>query len=118
LSEVYFLSRLSAARRATQLPASGQFDLASSNLSDDELEDAAANFGAERGRAGWGLSEVFSDLLSKEPRRFAVNDISALQENPINQGYAPPDRPVDGTWDATWQSDFRRADRDDARLPG
>lgn len=109
---LYFSRRLAETRRAQQLAASIQFDLARHNLSDDELEDIVNEFAGSGRQTGWGLSEVFTDLVSKEPKRVPVDDIKSLQTNLVNRGYMPPGTEPSGEWGPEWYGAFRRFDRD------
>ena len=112
LESVYFLARLGETRRAAGLPAEMQFDLARSDLTDDELEQVMKEFGAPTRDSGWGLSAVMEDLLTKSPNSIPVSDLQKLQGNLISQGYAPPDASPNGVWDPSWYGYFRRWDRD------
>lgn len=110
--DVRMMRRLAETRRAQELPPTAQFDLAASDLDDDELEAMVEPFGQEYGRSGWGLSEVFQDLLSRDPKRVDVSDLKQLQENMKAQGYLPASYAATGQWDPQSQTAFRRLDRD------
>jgi len=113
VAATYFMQRLGAVRRAQQLPASAQFDLARSPISDDELEDIIDSFrDTPAARSGWGFSELLQQVLSSEPKRLPVSDLTALQTNLIAGGYAPPNAVANGNWDPSWFASFRRWDRD------
>lgn len=88
------------------------YDLAASPLTDDELEEAAAEFGAPRGKGGWGFSDVMQDVLSREPKKIPVEDLSSLQQNLKDLGYLDPDYQTTGTWEPSAQAAFRRFERD------
>src|SRR6266545_436041 len=109
-ADAYLMRRLSVVSRS-DLPASVQFDLARSPMSDDELDQAIGVFGTPSA-SGWGFSEVFEDLLSRDPKRIPVRDLVTFQENLKKQGYVPPDREVTGEWDSGWYGAFRRMDAD------
>ena len=51
-----------------------QFDLARSNLTDDELDEVMAEFGSPSRASGWGFSEIFEDLLSSKPKSVPIHD--------------------------------------------
>jgi hypothetical protein len=113
LASSYFMQRLAAVRQAEKLPASAQFDLARTPLSDDDLEQVVNEFRDQpQPHQGWGLAEGLQQLLSREPHRVPVSDIKALQTNLVASGYAPPDATLDGQWTPSWYAAFRRFDRD------
>lgn len=120
MSEQYVQRRLEWASRATELPASVQFDLAlDDNFSDDHVDEIASHFGAQQD-TGFGLSHVFQSLLSREPERVGVSDLQAYQQNLIDQGYAPAGTQATGVWDPFWNGAASRAERDaySARIGG
>jgi hypothetical protein len=110
--ELYFMNRLGTLRRSQELTSSMQFDLASSPLNDDQLDEVSTAFGGNAHATGFGFSEAMRDMLSREPKRVATPDIATLQQNLVSQGYAPPDSLADGTWTPDWYAYFRRWDRD------
>jgi hypothetical protein len=113
LASGYFTTRLLAARQASQLPASAQFDLARSPLSDDELEDIVDSFrDTPQPRDGWGIAPMLGEVLSTQPKTIPTKDLAALQRNLIAQGYAAPNQVANGTWDPSWYANLRRFDRD------
>jgi hypothetical protein len=116
----YLMRRLGTTRRAQELTASMQFDLARSPLSDDHLDEVIDAWGGNASSGGWGMAPLLNDLLSREPQRVPVSDLRKLQENLIVQGYAPPESEVSGAWDPVWSAAFRRLDRDaqDAQFAG
>jgi hypothetical protein len=112
LEAIYFQRRLKDLGKAQDLSASMRFDLASSPLSDDELDYVVDQFNPAEKRTGWGMSTVLQDLLSREPAAVPVEDLSTLQTNLKDQGYLPPDHPADGKWDPSSTSAFSRLERD------
>jgi hypothetical protein len=118
-ASVYFQQRLHTAARATQLPASAQFDLAHSDVPDNQLEQIVAQFGGTD-QQSWGISDVFHQMLSRDPQKVTTKDLSTLQTNLKTQGFAPPDMPVDGQWTPSWQAAFRSWDHNnlEAQLGG
>jgi hypothetical protein len=112
LASRYFETRLRAAREATQLSPTEQLDLARMPVDDDALEEIVNQFrDSPRPADGWGLAPVLQEVLSREPKRIPVSDLTALQNNLKAGGYLPPDYPT-GTWDPTSYAAFRRFDRD------
>jgi hypothetical protein len=111
----YLQNRLKWAMSAP-VPASVRVDLAQDdNLDDDAFEEAVSVLGgSQAGSYGLGLSEVFSEFLSRSPRTVPVRDITALQQNLIRQGYMRPGTQATGKWDSTFAAAMRRADRDAA----
>src|SRR5574341_21616 len=105
------MRRMSYVRQLQQLPASVQFDLARSPMSDDELDEFATAYGSPP-KPGFGIADVAHDLLSAQPRSIPVRDIIDLQNNLKDQGYLPPDYVATGIWDDASYSGFRRFDRD------
>lgn len=103
--------RLAEVQRAPGLPAMSRYNLATSTLDDDELEAALVPFGAPADESGIGLSDLWNDLLTREPRSAPVNSIAQMQESLINMGYAHSVQ-ADGIWTPYWNSAFRRSDRD------
>ena len=112
LTDIWNTRRLGEVNRATELPATARPYLALSDLDDDELEEATSHFGNEFQKSGWGMSEVFQDLLSREPDTVQTDDIKSLQNSLKEQGYLPPNHAADGVWDPASNSAFRRYDRD------
>ena len=110
--ELYFMNRLGSLRRSQELTASMQFDLASSPLDDDQIDEVTTAFGGNASATGFGFSEAFRDILSREPQRVPTPEIGTLQSNLIRQGYAPVGAEPDGTWTPDWYAYFRRWDRD------
>jgi ribosomal protein S18 acetylase RimI-like enzyme len=113
--DIYLQNRLKWAMSAP-VPASVRVDLAQDdNLDDDAFEQAVSVMGgSQAGSYGLGLSEVFSEFLSRSPRTVPVQDITALQKNLIRQGYMRPGTEATGKWDSTFAAAMRRADRDTA----
>jgi len=117
----YFMRRLHRARLAQEatariggpfaLTASMSYDLARSPLSDDELDEALQAFAPDE-RPTWGLSDLLSDMLSREPQTVSVSNLRRLQRNLILQGYTSPDAALTGTWDPSWHAAFTRLERD------
>lgn len=93
-----------------------QVDLATSDLSDAELEEAIDQFAPEPRAPGWGFADVFQELLSREPKKVPVKEISTLQSNLRDQGYLPPDHPADGNWGPDSYAAFNQFDRDNADM--
>lgn len=111
-ASTYFMNRLALARQAS-VPASVQFDLARSPMSDDELEATVDGFReTPREKDGWGIAPIFQELLTREPEKVKVNDLTALQESLIDKGYLSPDYRPTGVWDATSNAALRRLDND------
>ena len=110
--DLYFMNRLATLRRSNQLTASMQFDLARSPLDDDEIDEVSTAFGGNAGASGFGFAEAFRDMISREPKRVPIDDISTLQQNLVSQGYAPQTALANGVWDPQWYAYFRRWDRD------
>lgn len=102
--------RLQEVQRAPGLPVMSRYNLATSTLDDDALEQALEPFGAPYGQEG-GLSPILNDLLTREPRSVPVTSIQQMQQSLIDQGYAQSVAP-DGVWTPYWNSAFRRSDRD------
>lgn len=112
LSSSYFARRLAEARRAPDLHPSIAYDLARSPFSDDELEAATEALGAPSHDTTIGFADVMDELLSREPRTVAVDDLTAMQTQLREQGYVSPETPIDGVWGPTWSAAKRRAWRD------
>lgn len=116
------MTRLRAANKARDLPASARVDLAlDDNLNDDHREDIASNFGGdEYGKSGWGISEVIDELMTRSPQTVKVDSVAEMQRKLIEQGYASRDAEVDGVWSPFWSANARRWDRDnyDEHLSG
>jgi len=105
------MRRLSYVRQLQALPASVQFDLARSPISDDELDEFATAYGVPP-KQGFGIADVAHELLSAQPRSIPVRDLIDLQNNLRDQGYLPPTYVATGVWDDLSYSAFKRADRD------
>ena len=116
LEPTYFSRRLAETRRAEELTASIQFDLARSGLDDQQLEDIVGSFMAEAPTGGIGIADVMHDMLSKVPNRVATPDLETLQRQLQYRGYAPPDAPITGQWDSSWYGAMKRFDRDNYDL--
>lgn len=89
-----------------------RYHAAVSNVDDDELERKGDLFGAPYGESGFGTSEVFQELLSRDPKYVPVSDLAAYQQGLIDTGYLPPTYVATGGWDATSAAADRRASRD------
>jgi hypothetical protein len=89
-----------------------RIDLASSALTNSELEETVELFNPKPPSEGWGFSSVFEEMLSREPRKVPVEDLATLQKNLAQAGYLPPDHPADGTWGPDSASAFSQFDRD------
>ena len=98
--------------RSQDLDASMKFDLATSPLSNTELGEVNDAFNPKPRSEGWGFPDVFEQLLTREPEKVKVNDISQMQERLKEQGYLEPDYEVTGGWDAASQAAFKQFDRD------
>lgn len=114
LDELYMSRRLAITQRAQDLTPSMQVDLASSGLSNSELNEAVQHFNPTPQQPGWGFSNIFEELMSRDPRKVPTSDLQTLQQNLVNQGYLPPDHPVDGTWGPDSAAAFGQFDRDNA----
>lgn len=112
LDELYMSRRMSIVSRAQDLTPSMQFDLATSPLANHELEAAVEHFNPKPQTEGWGFANVFEEMLSREPRKVPVEDLSKLQQNLKNEGYLPPDHPTDGVWGPDSAAAFSQFDRD------
>lgn len=110
--DIYALQRLKTVRRAPDLTPSMAFDLAMSPLDDNELELALEDFGAPPDETGVGLADVFNEMVSRDPATVPLEDLSYIQANLVQQGYAPPDSIIGGPWNSTWDGYMRRLDRD------
>lgn len=106
-----FRVRLAEANRASELPAASRFNLAASDIDHDTLEKAVEPFGAPYGEVGFGTSDVFNELLSRDPKYLKVSDLTAHQESLVTMGYADGLSP-DGVWSPAWADAQRRSSRD------
>lgn len=99
--------RMAIVRRAANLPSSAQVDLASSALSDNELDEVAQEFGASPA-TGYGFSDILHGLMSRQPEKVPTTDIKGLQSMLRNQALLPPEYQPSGVYDAQTHGAFRR----------
>lgn len=114
----YLLRRLEYTTRARALPANMRFDLAASDMNDEDFEDAADAFSDNPaslnngGASGWGFGRVLDDLMRREPKAIPSKDLENVQSFLAEQGYVHPDTEINGMWDSDWNAILNRAERD------
>lgn len=109
----YFQRRLAHAQQASDLPASARFDVALSDLDDDNAEYLYSQFGGPEYQAGgFGMSDVLKEFVSRDPAFAKVSDLASYQQNLKDTGYLPESYPVTGSWDDTSHTASRQAERD------
>lgn len=69
-------------------------------------------FGASYGETGFGTSDVFRELMSRDPKYVPVKDLMFYQQGLVDTGYLPPTYIPTGNWDDQAAAADRRASRD------